>query len=191
MHTWIKSQNWLVRKGPPKGSHDTELHPNGSAISPVGRLHNIDGQSVPVLGPCTVKDSFLIQVEHSVCYFLPIHPCPLLWHHQAEPGSIILTPFLQTVVCIDEVPTQLSLLKAKQAQLSQPFPINTWSSLLIIAALWWTCSSSSMSFTHWGSQNQMQSPRYAFCGWDWGDMWMHVCMSVVCIFMYIYMLVSL
>ncbi|KAF4801560.1 hypothetical protein TURU_034077 [Turdus rufiventris] len=39
----------------------------------------------------------------------------------AEPGNSILIPSLQILTDIDEIPSQMSLLKAKQAQLPQPF----------------------------------------------------------------------
>lgn len=48
------------------------------------------------------------EVESPLHQFLPIASCPSAWHHQ-EPGFILLTPSLQ------------SLLKAEQTQLCQPF----------------------------------------------------------------------
>lgn len=52
--------------------------------------------------------------------FLPFASCPIAWYHgmQPDPCSDLS---LQTLTDMDEVPTQLSLLDAEQAQLSQPF----------------------------------------------------------------------
>ncbi|PKU38679.1 rna-directed dna polymerase from mobile element jockey-like [Limosa lapponica baueri] len=44
-------------------------------------------------------------------------------HHREESGFILLTPALQILISIDEVPSQSSLLQAKQTQVSQPFLI--------------------------------------------------------------------
>lgn len=51
---------------------------------------------------------------------LPIASCSISWHRWAEAGSILLTPSLTD---IDELPSQLSLLEAAQAQFPQSFLI--------------------------------------------------------------------
>lgn len=63
--------------------------------------------SVPVPGHnkvCLHNKEVLphIKVELPVYQFLPIASCPIAWHHEEEPGSIIMTPSLQIlrdVVC--------------------------------------------------------------------------------------------
>lgn len=55
--------------------------------------------------------------------FVPSAPCRVAGHHRGEPGSILLTPSLQIYGDIGEVPSQMSFLKAQQAQISQPFLI--------------------------------------------------------------------
>jgi len=50
--------------------------------------------------------------------FVPIAPCPVAGHHQKESGPIVLT---STLISIFKVPSQCSLLQAKQAQLPQSF----------------------------------------------------------------------
>jgi len=52
--------------------------------------------------------------------FVPIAPCPVAGHHWKESGSILLTPTLEIFIGIYKVPSQPSLLQAKQAQLPQP-----------------------------------------------------------------------
>lgn len=47
---------------------------------------------------------------------LPVASCPIAWHYQAEPGSILLMRSFQIHLDIDEVPSQPSLLEAEQMQ---------------------------------------------------------------------------
>ena len=53
--------------------------------------------------------------------FLPVASCPATGHHWKEPGSILFAPFLPSLLYIDKITPQTSLLQAEQSQLSQPF----------------------------------------------------------------------
>jgi len=56
---------------------------------------------------------------------VPIAPCPVAGHHWKESGPVLLTPTLQIFRGISKVPSQPSLLQAKQAQLAQPLLIGS------------------------------------------------------------------
>ena len=88
------------------------------------RLHNLPGQPAP--GLChPQREEVLphVQTELPVLQVVPIAPCPVTGHHWKELGPILLTPTLQIFISIYTVPSQPSLLQAKQAQLPQPFLI--------------------------------------------------------------------
>jgi len=88
------------------------------------RLHNLPGQPVPVLRH-PQREAILphIQMELPVFQFVPIAPCPVAGHHREESGPILVTPTLEIFIGIYKVPSQSSLLQAKQAQFPQPFLI--------------------------------------------------------------------
>lgn len=50
-------------------------------------------------------------------------PCPVIRHHWKESGSILLVATPKILACIYKVPSQSSLLQAKQLQVPQPFLI--------------------------------------------------------------------
>jgi len=54
-------------------------------------------------------------------HFVPIAPCSITGHHGKESGPVLLTLILQIFISISNVPSQPSLLQAKQAQLPQIF----------------------------------------------------------------------
>jgi len=54
---------------------------------------------------------------------VPVALCPVAGHHCKESGPVLLTPTLQIFRGISKVPSQPSLLQAKQAQLPQPLLI--------------------------------------------------------------------
>ena len=85
------------------------------------RLHNLPGQPVPVLRH-PQREEFLphVQLELPLLQFVPIAPCPVTGHHWKESCPVLLTPTLQVFRGISKVPSQPSLLQAKQAQLPQP-----------------------------------------------------------------------
>ena len=77
------------------------------------RLHNLLGQSVPVLHHPQREEALPhVQTELRVPQFVPIAPCPVTGHHWKELGPILLTPTLQIFVGIYKVPSQPSLLQA-------------------------------------------------------------------------------
>ncbi|KAJ7396540.1 hypothetical protein BTVI_144359 [Pitangus sulphuratus] len=92
--------------------------------------NSVASRTMAVIVPCTwhrvsacgthvgQRDTF--KVKLLVHQFLPIAFCPTAWHHQEDPGSIILTPSLQILIDIDDVPSHLSRLEAEKAQLPQP-----------------------------------------------------------------------
>lgn len=46
----------------------------------------------------------------TVHHFLPVASCPISWHHQADPGSNLLTPSLQILLECDDIPSKSSVL---------------------------------------------------------------------------------
>ena len=89
-----------------------------------GKLHSLPGQPVPVLcHPQREEVLPHVQLELPVLQFVPIAPCPVAGHRWKESGPILLTPTLEIFISIYKVPSQPSLLQAKQAQLPQPFLI--------------------------------------------------------------------
>jgi len=63
------------------------------------RLHNLPGQTVPVLcHPQREEVLPHVQMELPVLQFVPIAPCPVSGHHWKEFGPILLTPTLQVFV---------------------------------------------------------------------------------------------
>ena len=54
---------------------------------------------------------------------VPIVSGPVPGHLWAEPGSVLLTTFLQVFIYIDEIPPKPSLLQDEQSKLSQPLLI--------------------------------------------------------------------
>jgi len=86
------------------------------------RLHNHPGQPAPVLRhPQREEVLPHVQLELPMLQFVPVAPCPVDGHHWKESGPIFLTPTLKILIGINEIPSQPSLLQAKQAQLPQPF----------------------------------------------------------------------
>jgi len=86
------------------------------------RLHNLPGQPVPVLRHPQSKEVLpRVQMELLTLQFVPIAPCPVAGHHWKESGPILLTPSLKIFRGVYKIPSQPSLLQAKQAQLPQPF----------------------------------------------------------------------
>jgi len=76
------------------------------------RIHNLSGQPVPVFRHPQSEEVFPhVQMELLV----------LMLGTTEESGPILLTPALKRFVGIYKVPSQPSLLQAKQAQLPQPF----------------------------------------------------------------------
>jgi len=85
------------------------------------RLHSLPGQPVPVLHrPQREEVLPHVQLELPVLQFVPVAPCPVTGHHCKESGPVLLTHTLQIFISISRVPSQPSLLQAKQAQLPQP-----------------------------------------------------------------------
>jgi len=85
------------------------------------RLHNLPGQPVPVLRhPQSEEVLPHLQIELPLLQFVPVAPCPVTGHHWKEFGPILLTLSLKILISIYKVPSQPSLLQAKQAQLLQP-----------------------------------------------------------------------
>lgn len=82
------------------------------------RLHNLTGQSVPVLSHSHSEVVTRVQLEFPVHQFLPIVSCPVACPEVS--GPILLALSLQMLTDIDKFLLQLSLLKAEQAQLPQP-----------------------------------------------------------------------
>ena len=62
-----------------------------------------------------------VQMELPMLQFVPVAPCPVAGQHWKASGPILLTRTLKIFVGIYKVPSQASLLQAKQAQLPQPF----------------------------------------------------------------------
>ena len=88
------------------------------------RIHNLPGQPVPVLShPQSEEIVPHVQTELPMLQFVPIASCPVTGHHWEGCGPILLTPTLKMFISIYKVPSQPSLLQAKQAQLPQPFLI--------------------------------------------------------------------
>jgi len=86
------------------------------------RLHNLLGQFVRGLHhPQREEVLPHVQMKLPMLQFVPVAPCPVAGHHWKESGPILLTPTLQIFVSIYKVPSQPSLLQAKQAKLPQPF----------------------------------------------------------------------
>jgi len=68
-----------------------------------------------------VKKFYLVFRWNFLCFSLCPLPLVLLLGTTEESGPILLTPTLEIFLSIDEIPSQLSLLQAKQAQLPQLF----------------------------------------------------------------------
>jgi len=132
------------------------------------RMHNLPGQTVPVLRhPQREEVLPHVQTELPMLQFVPVTSCPVAGHHWKEFGPILLTPTLQVFLSIYKDPSQPSLLQVKQAQLPQPFLIGEMlQSPIILVALLWTLSSSSSSFLKWGAQNWTQYSRW---GLTWAE----------------------
>lgn len=61
-----------------------------------GTLHSLSGQPLPVLSQLNSKEVFpRVQMELHVHQFLSIAACLIVWHHQEEPGCILLTPYFE------------------------------------------------------------------------------------------------
>ena len=89
------------------------------------RLHNLPGQPVPGLRHPQSKEVLPhVPMELPMLQFVPVASCPVAGHHWKESGPVLLTPTLKTFTGISKVPSQPSLLHAKQAQLPpfQPLP---------------------------------------------------------------------
>lgn len=67
------------------------------------------------------KVLFLIPVESPLPQFLPVDSHAISWLHQEEADSIFLALSLHIPMVIDRLLSLLSLLRAEQAQLLQPF----------------------------------------------------------------------
>ena len=75
------------------------------------------------------------QLELLALQFVPVTPSPVTGHRCKEPGPVLLTLALEIFVCIDKIPPpQPSLLWAKQAQCSQPFPLREMLIILVASA---------------------------------------------------------
>jgi len=85
------------------------------------RLHNLPGQPVPVLRHPQSEVLPHVQTELPVLQFVPIAPRPVTGHHWKESGPTLLPPTLKILISFYKVPSQPSLLRAKQAQFPQPF----------------------------------------------------------------------
>ena len=85
------------------------------------RIHNISGQPVPVLCHWQGKEVLPhVQLGLPMLQFVPVAPCPVTGHYWKESGPILLTSTLKIFISIYKIPSQPSLLRAKQAQLPQP-----------------------------------------------------------------------
>jgi len=103
------------------------------------RIHNLPGQPVAVLHLHSShhphSKEVLPQVQMvPMLQFVAVAPCPVAGHHWKELGPILLTPTLQIFIGIYKVPSQPSLLQAKQVQLPQPFL--TGQMLVTSSTLW-------------------------------------------------------
>ena len=84
-------------------------------------MHNLPGQSVPVLSHLHSEKMFPdIQMELLVFQFVLIASGPVTVHHWEESGSILFVLSPQVFMCINKIYPypKPSLLQAKQLQLS-------------------------------------------------------------------------
>lgn len=57
-----------------------------------GKLHRLSGQSLPeYFHPHRKQTLFHTQAGLAAHQFLSVAPCPIVWHDQEEPGSLLLT----------------------------------------------------------------------------------------------------
>ena len=69
------------------------------------RLHNLPGQSVPVLWHPLSKEVLpRVQLKRPMLQSVPVAPCPVAGHHWKESGPILLTPSLQIFIGIYKHP---------------------------------------------------------------------------------------
>lgn len=81
-----------------------------------GRLHNLPGRPVPVLCQPQCEVVFLhVEMEIFELWFMAIVPCHVAGHQWKEPGTTLLTPVFEIFICVDETPSQSSLLQTKWA----------------------------------------------------------------------------
>ena len=89
-----------------------------------GRPYYLSGQPVPVLGRPRRTEVFAgVQREPSVFQFVLSASGPATGYHWKEPGSVLMAPSLQVLLCSEKTHPELSLLQAEQSQLSQPLLI--------------------------------------------------------------------
>jgi len=86
------------------------------------RLHSTSGQPVPELCQPRSKEVLpRVQMELPMLQFVSTAPCPLTGNYWKQSGPILLTPTLKIFVSLLKIPSQPTLLQAKQDQLPQPF----------------------------------------------------------------------
>lgn len=83
-----------------------------------GRCHDLPWQPVPVLCHAQCKDALPhVEVKFLMFYFIGIVPCPIVWHHWKESGTVFLTVAFEI----------LALHKSSQPLLHKPWaPGHSW-----------------------------------------------------------------
>jgi len=72
------------------------------------RLHNLFGQTVPVLDHPDSKIVFPnVQMDHPVFQFVPIVSGPITGHHWKKPGPILFAPLFQMFIDIKKITLSL------------------------------------------------------------------------------------
>lgn len=152
-HSGPSSSTSLLKQDYPR-AHGIELYPGGSGISQVRTLHTFSGWSVPVPGLCTEKFFFMSSVTS--CASISACASSISGYHWRE-----LSPCsnLSLQTHIDEVPSQLFLLKAEQPQPSAFLHKRDAPFLHHLYNLHWTHTRTSLSLLDWGVQNWVQYSR--------------------------------
>ena len=159
---WLEKDHNGHGRQPPDQAAQSRIQRGLECLQGWG-INSLLGQPVPMgHHPLCEKLPPNIHPKRPLSQFKTIPPCPITIYPCKQPFPFLFIRSLQVLEGHNEVSPQPSLFQAKQAQFPQLFLIGD--PLIILVALLWIRSKSSMSFLYWGPKAWMQYSRWDLTG---------------------------